>query len=39
MCDDDTSDAAAEHVIHQKGLQANVAFILEVMGINVITIT
>ena len=34
-----TSVAAAERVMHQKGMHATVAFILEVRGVNVITST
>ena len=34
---EETSVAAAEHVMHRKGLQATVAFSLEFRGVNIIT--
>ena len=38
-CDDETSVAAAERVMHRKGLQATVKFILNVRWVNGITST
>ena len=35
-CNDETSIAASEGVMHQKGLQTTVTFLLEVRGINMI---
>ena len=39
MCDEETSVAAAERVMHKKGLQATVKFILNVRWVNGITST
>ena len=38
-CDEETSVAAAERVMHRKGLQATVKFILNIRWVNGITST
>ena len=38
-CNDETSVAAAERVVHIKGLKATVKFSFEVRGVNIITCT
>ena len=36
-CDENNSVREAQRVLHQKGLHATVAFVLEVRGINIVT--
>ena len=38
-CNNETSVDTAEHVMHRKGLQSNVTFLLKVRDVNVITST
>ena len=37
-CDDDLSVRAAHHMTYQKGLHSTIVFVLEVRGVNVVTI-
>ena len=39
LCDDETSVATSERIIHMKGLQATIVFYLKVVWVNVILCT
>ena len=39
VCNDKTSVKSAQHVTHQKGLHATVAFMLEYRGVNIVAST